>query len=177
MEDALLHYKKVYGDPDVDDVEPQLDAPRYWDVQPEQVVAMCDFLGIDLERGEAHLAWVGRQAGAVALPPAWHSHEGSDTVAMMAREARGLLQEDGFVCFTCDRWGCITLKERASNAILEHPSTAYFENLVQSLRQDLMETSMDENDGDGNETVQTFRDPENEEKFFKFDFATGQIIE
>ena len=179
LEDALLYYKQAYGDPDVDDVEPKLDAPRYWDVQPEQVVGMCDLFGIDLEGGEASLVWVARQAAAVDLPPAWHSHEGDDTVAMLARESRGIVEEDGFVSFTCDRWGCITLKERARNSILEHPSTAYFEYVVQSLREELAETSVDDGDdgGESSTTEQTFRDPNDEGKFFKFDFATGELTE
>ena len=140
---------------------------------------MCDFFGIDLEGGEASLVWVARQAAAVELPPSWHSHEGDDTVAMLAREARGILEDNGFVCFTCDKWGCVTLRERARNSISEHPSTTYFMSVLQALREELEEASMDDSSSrdDNSGTEQTFRDPEDEEKFFTFDFATGQLTE
>ena len=146
-QDALLHYKKVLGDPDTDDVGPKEDAAKtFWDVHPDDVEDLAEYMEIDLDT-EQTLMWIPRMASCVELPPGWTEHAPDSEVAHL----RSTLVHDGEepgVCYTYEKWLCRNDRETALMALDDHPSEEYYKEVLGVCREELKEAMEDSMGGD-----------------------------
>jgi hypothetical protein len=144
-QDALLYYKKVLGDPEVDDLQPDENASKtYWDIHPDDVEDLADYMEIDLDT-EKSLLWVARMAACVALPPGWVENGSDSDVAHLKAEITDSQEDEPAQCYTYEKWLCRNDRETALMALEEHPSEEYYKEVIQMLREELkdrMEGSM-----------------------------------
>ena len=175
-QDALLYYKKVLGDPEVDDIKPDENASKtYWDIHPDDVEDLADYMEIDLDT-EKTLLWVARMAACVELPPGW-TENGPDTdVAHLRAEITNSQEDEPAQCYTYEKWLCRNDRETALMSLEEHPSEEYYKEVIKSLReelQDRMEDSMGQDDDDDDQNfIPEYCDEEG--KVYTFDYSTRE---
>ena len=171
LEDALLYYKKLLGDPASEDVRPKEDLPGYWDCEPEDVEDMATFFGIEYQgrrkKRECKLMWVARMACTAPLPPGWKCHEIGDDVTTLCAETKGVSVDELGEMYSCMSWMCKTDTIVARMALEMHPSHQYFETLLKSARDELGE-EMEGDEVEGEEVE--------EEEFDEFD-AFDEVIQ
>ncbi len=144
-QDALLYYKKVLGDPSTEDVRPREEAPGYWNVEPEDVEDMAEYLGID-PATQPHLMWVARIAASAPLAPGWSAHSDGDDISNLVAERRGLSLDELGVVYTCKSWMCKTDALAARMSLDAHPSEQYVYLLLAEAKEEYGEN---EEDADG----------------------------
>ena len=135
IEDAMLFYKKSLGDPGVEDVGPKESIKGYWDVDPEDVKEMAEYMELDLHK-DTPLLWVARMAVCAPLPPGWSTHGNGDEVSTFYSELHDLSVEELGSVYVCQSWMCKSSKVAARMALRNHPSEAYFDHLIKELRAD-----------------------------------------
>ena len=146
LQDALLYYKKIIGDPATEDVRPHQDVPGFWDVEPDDVEEMANYLDIDKEK-QPYLMWIARIAAAAPLPPGWTAHSDGDDISNLCAESRMVSLEELGIVYTCKSWMCKTDAISARMALDVHPSEAYINLLLGEARQEYGADSQDGDDG------------------------------
>ena len=160
-QDAMLHYKEVLGDPDVDDLQPNEEASKtYWDVHPDDVEDLAEYMEIDIE-AEPSLLWIARMAACVELPPGWIENGSDSDVAHLRAEITNANDDEPAQCYTYEKWLCRNDREMALMSMEEHPSEEYYKEVLTTMREELkerLEDSMGQDDDDQQRFVPEYCD-------------------
>ena len=150
IQDALLYYKKILGDPSTEDVRPREETPGYWNVEPEDVEDMAEYLGIDPAK-QPHLMWVARIAASAPLAPGWSAHSDGDDISNLVAERRGVSLDELGVVYTCKSWMCKTDALAARMSLDAHPSEPYVYLLLAEAKEEYGDNEDDGEDADGDD--------------------------